>query len=439
VRLDRAGVTAPEARARELFHALVGRRTGIIRQIDLVPTVSGDADLVHAGAQIANAHPYHGPHLGLGVGGCGQSRAEAVIAALCEGVERYAASSYGPAPRGLVSRRELAGAPSIDPRALVAFTDAQRSDPDFPLEPVTDETPLRWVQGRELATGEAVLVPAFATYLPYMLERDEPLVAMGLSTGLACGPTLEDAACKGICEAIERDAMALTWVRGIAPPRVPVELVTECVGHLLPPGDDVAAYDLTSDLEIPVFMVIAQGQGPRGRLVAVGAAAHPDAGVALRKAAMEASQDRAYVRMLVDRGPTWTPDADFGNVSDFSLHARLYSSSAALARKGLAFLTGNPATGGDRLETSGEMTLENLVGALARRGMSGALVDLTPPWAARLGLEVARVVVPDLVPLHGDHRLRYLGHPRLARWKTSMPHGVVAHDRPLWPYPHPMP
>lgn len=427
------------ARARELFEGLVGRRTGIVRQLALVDTIDGDAPLFHAGAQIANAHPYHGEHLGLGVGGCGLTREAAVISALCEGVERYAASSYGPSKRGLLSRRELGGALSLDPASLVRFTERQRVAPDFQLAPVDDTTKLRWEVGWDLATGDPCLVPAFAVHLPYMLERDEPLVAMGLSTGLACGTTLEEAMSKGLCEAVERDAMALTWVRGLTPPRVDDAVVKELVGHVLPPRDEVVAYDLTTDLGLPVFMVICRGQGPRGPLVAVGAACHPDARWALRKAAMESSQDRAYVRMLIERDPAWAPAADFANVSDFSLHARLYSASPALAQRGLAFLSGNPqATSRARFGPEGAESIP-ITAALKVPGLAGAAVDLTPPWAASLGLQVARVVVPDLMPLHGDHTARYLGHPRLARAERCFPRAVLRHDRPVWPYPHPMP
>ena len=428
-------------RARELFHGLVGRRTGIVRQVALVDTMDGDAPLFHAGAQIANAHPYHGEHLGLGVGGCGQTRETAVISALCEGVERYAAASYGPSKRGLLSRRELGEVLSLDPAALVRFTDRQRAESDFPLSPLDENTKLRWELGRDLASGDPCEVPAFAVHLPYMLERDEPLVAMGLSTGLACGATLEEAVSKGLCEAVERDAMALTWVRGLTPPRVDEAVVKELVGHVLPPRDEVAAYDLTTDLGLPVFMVICRGTGPRGPLVAVGAACHPDARSALRKAAMESSQDRAYVRMLIERDPAWLPAADFSNVTDFSLHARLYSASPALARRGLEFLEGNPeTTSRARFEPGGsESVAIPITAALKLPGITGAAVDLTPPWAATLGLRVARVVLPDLMPLHGNHTLRYLAHPRLARAERCFPRARLTHKRPLWPYPHPMP
>ena len=166
------------------------------------------------------------------------------------------------------------------------------------------------------------------------------------------------------------------------------------------------------------------------------------ASAALLKAAMEASQDRAYVRMLIERDPAWAPDPTFSNVTDFSLHARLYSHAEPLARRGLAFLDAAPLTRPEALVSPPAAAPVPITSALAtalRGGLSGAVVDLTPPWAATLGLRVARVVTPDLMPLHGNHTLRSLGHPRLARWTEAFPRGAVSHPRPLWPYPHPMP
>lgn len=80
-----------------------------------------------------------------------------------------------------------------------------------------------------------------------------------------------------------------------------------------------------------------------------------------------------------------------------------------------------------------------ITAALKVPGIAGAAVDLTPPWAASLGLQVARVVIPDLMPLHGNHPFRYLDHPRLARATACFPRARLLHERPDWPYPHPMP
>ncbi len=427
------------SRAEELFRGLVGRRTGIVRQIDLVETMDGDAPLFHAGAQIANAHPYHGDHLGLGVGGCGLTREEALISALCEGVERYAAASYPPSQQGICVRNDLGDVLSIDPRSLLAFSSEQRAQPDFLLADVTEKTKLRWEKGVDLKRKVPCYLPAFSVFLPYMLEKDEPLVAMGLSTGLACGPTLGEAVAKGICEALERDAMALTWVRGLTPPKLPKTLVSKLVGHVLPPRDEVTAYDLTTDFGVPVFFVVCRGMGPAGPLVAVGAACHPDGRRALLKAAMEASQDRTYVRMLVDRDPSWAPASDFSNVSDFGLHARVYSASPVLASRGFSFLKDCPEHAPTSLTVNDSTPEVAITSVLDHPEIQGAFVDLTPPWAVDLGLAVARVVLPDVMPLHGNHTLRYLGHPRLLEWEKAMPHATLCHSYLHWPYPHPMP
>jgi ribosomal protein S12 methylthiotransferase accessory factor len=207
---------------------------------------------------------------------------------------------------------------------------------------------------------------------------------------------------------------------------------------VLPPRDAVTVYDLRTDVGLPVFFVSCHGMGPRGPLVAVGAACHLEPDAALRKASMEASQDRVYVRLLMDRDPTWEPAPDFSNVTDFSLHARLYSHSPKLARRGFAFLDGHSSEASP-FDDASATDLPSLVAALGRRGIDGAVVDLTPPWAAALGLSVVRVVLPGLVPLHGNHTLRCLGHPRLAVWQKAMPRGRRTHDRAFWPYPHPMP
>ena len=406
-----------QVRARELFEGLVGRRSGIVRQVALVDTFDGDAPLFHAGAQIANVHArLHQKHSGLGVGGAGHTRDEAIVTALCEGVERYAAACYDRDALLLATYAEL-GDRAIDPRTFVPFTTAQRASSHFALEPLDVDTPLRWVRGEVLGTREPVLVPAFAVYIPYVHALPEPLLGIGLTTGLACAPTLAMAEEKALYEVLERDALALTFLLGATPPRLERELPRE----LLPPRDRVDAFDLTTDLGVPAYFVRCIGEGPRGQLVTVGAACHPDPEQALRKACIEASQDRVYVRMLLDRDPDWAPAHDFRNLTDFEKHARTYSGRPALAMRGLGFLDGGPASAPRK-----QRPLPRAIG-----------VDLTPPWAAALGLHVARVVVPELMPLHGDHTMRVLGHPRLR--PESLPYHTIGHEQRIWPYPHPMP
>jgi len=423
-------------RARQLTAALVGRRTGLIRDIAVADPIDGDAPLHYAGATVAQPHRAVTHMPAHAAGGCGVTREQAIIAALCEGFERYAAAACPPSHAPLQSRQSMT-TPSIDPAALAMFNDEQRALPGFPFARVDDATPLRWVRGTRLTDGEPIAAPAFAVYLPYLPTEGEPLVAPSLSTGLACADSLAAAVRAACCEVIERDAVALTWLRGGTPPWIADDVVRNVAGHLLPPRDQVWAFDLTTDIDVPVVLVVCIGNGPRGQIVSVGAACDPCAAVALAKAAREASQDRVYVRWLINRQPMWNPGDAFEHVTDFAAHARLYSGRPALARQAMSFLLDGPHIASTRFV---DASVENDLEPWPPKALnSAAVVDLTPPYADAFGLHVVRVVAPDLMPLHGHHGLAMLGHPRLTSWRSALPHAHIHHQYDLWPYPHPMP
>ncbi len=420
-------------RLAQLIDGLVGRRSGIIAELSLVDGEDGDAPLHFAAGRIANPHPAWGRHHGLSVGGCGTTPAQALGAAIGEAVERYAASSLPPAPP--CPRHDLR-VRALRPRELLPFSRVQRDARGFPFEDPGDDAPLRWVHGSSLLDGTPCAVPAPSALLFDQALPGEPVLGPSHSTGLACAETSEGAVEHALGEVIERDAVALTWLRGVTPPRVPEAIVREVAGAALPPNDAVSAFDLTSDLGIPVLMVLCRGRTSAGDVLSAGTACHVEARRALAKAAIEAGQTRVHVRQLIERDPAWRPARGFVNVSDFPLHARLYAGRGRLARRALRFLDGNdaPAPAFERQPPEGGM-----IAALRRAGLDAIHLDLTPSWGVALGLHVARVIVPGLLPLHGHHQLAFLGHPRLRAWRSALPHGVRRHRHDIWPYPHPLP
>jgi len=84
-------------------------------------------------------------------------------------------------------------------------------------------------------------------------------------------------------------------------------------------------------------------------------------------------------------------------------------------------------------------SLASLTDTFIRKGLDGACVDLTPMWAAQLGLHVLKVIIPALLPLHGNHHYAYLGHTRLKESGAVMPGATIRHGLPVWPFPHPSP
>ena len=157
-------------------------------------------------------------------------------------------------------------------------------------------------------------------------------------------------------------------------------------------------------------MVTVEGEDREGYVFSIGSACRADRSASFEKAALEAVQGRHYVRHLL---ATTTP-AD--PPTSFAEHAVYYSRHPArLAATCLA----QPAA--DR----GAGDPEPLAAVIARLPPI-AFRLATPPALVELGYTVARVIIPELQPLHGDHRLPVLGGPLwdrpLAAWADTPPH-----------------
>jgi ribosomal protein S12 methylthiotransferase accessory factor len=84
--------------------------------------------------------------------------------------------------------------------------------------------------------------------------------------------------------------------------------------------------------------------------------------------------------------------------------------------------------------------IEVCVNALASKGFDVLVVDLTTRDIGELGFRVARVLIPGLQPLHGDHRFRFLGGKRLYQVPKILGYAEeCTTEEQLWPWPHPFP
>ena len=154
----------------------------------------------------------------------------------------------------------------------------------------------------------------------------------------------------GILEIVERDALANMWLLRRTPQRIPHSTVLRHAADLLPSRsiERLAAFDVTSDIDIPTVVVVdrwpdpslppASRQAQFGSILSVGSACHPNATRALRKAIIEAGQGRIYVRQLQMQQEKWTAGDSNENVSDFAAHARYYTAYPELINEAFRFL-----------------------------------------------------------------------------------------------------
>lgn len=251
--------------------------------------------------------------------GKGLTPLDSRVSAMMEAIERFSARQPTQEPF-VGSYREISSQKNekiIDPASLILL-EPDAYDKDQKLE---------WVIGTDLCSSEEVWIPAEAATLNYH-ARQAREVCSNTATGLGAGNSIEEAISHGLAEVIEHDAWTVAIARStfasarrgilenlfgqtvenriepeyafddIEAPFVPLDL--DSLAHISPIANLVSefqqakvqlfVYNITSDIEIPVFATSADGLPDRQDGGGLGT--HPDARLALIRALTEAAQQR---------------------------------------------------------------------------------------------------------------------------------------------------
>jgi ribosomal protein S12 methylthiotransferase accessory factor len=428
-----------------LARSVLGAHFGLVESLVRVHPEDDDVPVAVYASRLANTAAFAGVEVPRAASGAGLTESHAEMACIGEAVERYAAGLVRSGAIRAARAGDLEGA-VVPPDRFALFSREQyrRWPRRFPFAPWTSGLRCGWVEARSLTRARTAWVPAAFVFQPYRRFPGELPIAPGLSTGLACGSSVTDATVRALCEVIERDAVALAWLCGIAPPRLVLDPAAlgagarRLVGELEERGFRWRAFDLTTDLGVPVVAALIEGHSPVGNVVSFGSAAHARREEALTKALVEAAHCRIYVKSLLRAEPGWRAGRQFERVRTFADHARLYSSHPEL-RPALERWWRTPRAvlwppHGEAVPAG----LEEYTARLARSGLEVLVVELTTPDVAELGLAVVRVLVPGLQPLHGNHAWPHLGGARL-REPSRVFGPEVRRSRRGIRYPHPCP
>jgi len=312
---------------------------------------------------------------------------------------------------GIMESIELWHAERIDaPLRLASHAElaARRRAVDVSLLPrrrmgrYAPELPLLWIEAHDLVSDQAVWLP----YEVVTMASTLPLPAgsgcfIGTSNGLSSGNHLLEAISHGICEVVERDATSLWHARRQFPsPERVVDLATvddpwcrEAIDRCAAAGVRVVAWDITSDIALPVFACfITEPDALRPiRASAIGYGCHPDRGVALFRALSEAVQSRlTYI--------AGSRDDIFRREYEDNLRTRenIAQLQALLDVPPARRFTDAPTHANDTLDADVELELAALRAVGLRQVLA---IDLTDPG---VGIPVVRVVVPGLEAADSD-------------------------------------
>jgi YcaO-like protein with predicted kinase domain len=320
--------------------------------------------------------------------GKGTSALAAEVSAAMEAVETWHAETARPTLRG----RTVAELPG--PACAVRALPRQRALPRAAR--------LDWSRGWDLLAQRWCWVPFEAVHLDLVFAPGYRPIFDVSSNGLASGNHPLEAVLHGLCEVIERDAEA-QWRQTGSQRRLILDTVDDpacqaLITRLTGRGTRLAAWDLTSDVEVPV-VAVALLEPPdqpawRGLGVYQGFGAHPSPAIALARALTEAAQTR--LTYIAGGRDDFFP-ADYAHASDPTVVARTWAELVLVDSEPVDFAAlpdlATPTLHGD---------LHAVLDALRAAGVDQALaVDLSRP---RTGLSVVRTLIPGRATA-----LEYLG------------------------------
>lgn len=404
-----------------LLRSAASFRHGIVLPPEQVEPTLADVDgLTNVGVPANSENPWAGA-----TGGIGWDPESAEGAAVGEALERYAAAAF-PLPER--RRSELRLQDRLDADAFSLYSEEQRSRVDFPHEALY-RADVAYTNMFSLSDNRETWVPAA------LVRLDMGDGGVATSTGLAAGPTPYAALLRSVQELIERDALAVSWLHGIAGRRI--DLPSERAGVVADLGGEAIAVDATPAYSPHPVALVAGHLPLRGILrVALGAACRETWAEAVDKAFLEWVQGISFAGFHLALERPRAPKRA-SELKTFDDHALYYTDQLEEWSRVPLLRGGRSEPPEERPAGRASAPLAELADGLEGEGIRVFYRELTTADLAEVGVCAVRALSPDLVPLACDEEWRFLGgtvvdvhrrYPWAVATELSFPN----------PHPHPL-
>jgi len=346
--------------------------------------------------------------------GKGLDRAAAKASALMESIELWHSENVL-LPLRYETQRALGRAGNVLDPSAAPLPGGAKLDPDRPTF---------WLEGWEIFLEAPVWVPFDLVHTNFLVPHKEWKLYQHSSNGLASGNCLLEAAVHGLCELIERDAVALWYLdaRDDAEKESQIDLATldadnrALIDRIHAAGLLAGVYETTSDTGIPSYQAIILDRP--GAVLTLGYSwgwgCHLDPSIAVMRAITEAAQCRVNF--------SYTSREDVKTVSLTGVDVELEKMKEDLLspppRRSLAERA-------SLVTDTFEGDLAVLREGLRRAGItSGALVDLSRP---EFDLAVVKAIVPELEEkFRGPDHLMGARGRRMQKWSVAQRNALRA-------------
>jgi ribosomal protein S12 methylthiotransferase accessory factor len=322
-------------------------------------------------------------------------RDNALLISLMESIERYCLSYV---PQGEIFKSRFQSLPT---KRRVSFFDLYSAAQYKSLRGKfynPSHEKINWVKVfNAQKKNEYIYWPASLVYVPYELERR---VAEQSSSGVASHLTISKAILNGLLELIERDAIALNFLKRLNPPEIDIRTIKSLkIQKILKKirNDDFAVkvYKLYSDVDVPIFLSIIFrdfDSHTKKFHFGIGASATLSSDASILKSLQEALFTYYYSRNMLH-----LRQKKLLKIRSFHQHFLYYQDSAKFSQ--LLFKSDVVPY------LKSEITKKRLFSSVNRSGLEIYYKDITTNDVASVGVRVVRVVVPGLIELNSSYKL----------------------------------
>jgi len=339
----------------------------------------------------------------------------ALIKVLGEAFERYCLDTVDEKNLITASISELNDS-YLDPLRIPTFSKNQLSKISFKQFVITRNTKFRWIKGYSYRENKITLIPAQLVFTNYKLLKYEPFIRFPVSTGGATHVSLESALYRGICESIERDSFMIYYLNKIPPRIVNINTIKDrefnsILNILNRYKLELRLLNMSTDLEIPVYVSLLFDKTGRGPAVSLGLKAGFDTIAGFIGSVEEALMTRSWIRdEFIYRKKEFKISEKIE-----TLDQRAYYWLKPEMIKKLDFLLEGVQQ--RRIHKSNHKSekdnLQGVLEFLKKANLDVYYVDITQRKIKEAGFIVLKVFIPELYPVYFDEKYPYFGIPRL--------------------------
>lgn len=381
----------------------------------------------------------------------------AIVKAVMETVERWYLSQYNTKDFVFGSYRDLQkkSLRAINPLTLSPHSKKQLNLKKFSRFDTNLNTTFYWVKANRLFSNESLFIPAHV--INFLSEKDllDKIILLADSSGAAAGTSVEQALYNAICELIERDAYAIMFYNFLPVKRVDLtkiddKNISKLLNYIKKCYFDVLVFEITLDINVPIFFSITIDQTGVGPLITVGAKCSLDWDDAIHGAILESFQGRSFLRDFT------TAQKSYKKSSGVEAYISPKSNEAIFKRfKFWAYrenvnkldflLKKKPEPISDFPIQSPRTTYKEKLKTIYKMLSDAGIHDVfwtktTPKSLDDLSIFGVKVIIPTLQRISLDADLPYFGNSRMYDIPVKMGYRKKAlSENKLNRFPHPLP